>query len=321
MERMTVFGRMVTLNRRVILAASLALSLAGCGSNLLNNKENAETHVRPAIWQHQHQFVRIESQDRDSILVPANDHPANFSANLIRKMLDSLEVQFEGEAKPVAMFSPAELEILGAAVSRGLAQAGPREDVTFAIAGVHPQSGSRVISTGRLFVEKDRLNLIIGALHEPYPESAAPSGPLFAPGSRKYTAPDQGKTTAGWAIMGKIGMQHKTGGAIASDVVTRPDWLILNPTPDTFREATKMWEESAQYQSEQQKMHQKIEEIEQSIEQIKQTPASGAPATAAGPMELDNIEQRLQFLQQLKNKGLIDDAEFRTKKQELLDRF
>jgi len=318
-----VSGITATLNRYMILTTVLilTLALAGCGAKLLRNKES---DVKSVIWQQQDQFVRIEGQDRDSILVPANDHPAAISANLIRKTLGSLEVQFEGEENPVPVFSQDELEILGEEVSRGLAQAGPHEDITFAIAGTHRGHAARDISTYRLFVENDRLNLIIGTLHGKHTENSDRSGYPLVPGSRQYIPLDQRQTTTGWTIVPRAGMKYKTNGAITSDILTRPDWLILNPTAETFREAAKMLEESSQFEAEQQEINQKIEAMQRSIEQMKQTSTTGTPMAApvpVAPMAVDKIEQRLQILQQLKNKGLINDDDFRAKKQDILDSF
>jgi len=313
MRSKAVSGKTATLRGCMILTAALVLSLAGCGANLPKSKDS---DVKSVIWNHQDQYVRIESQDRDSIMVPANDHPVKLSANLIRKTLGSLEVQFEGEDKPAPVFNPDELEILGEAVSKGLALAGPDEDITFAIAGIHRGQTTRSISTCRLFVDNDRLNLIIGTLHQNDTANMDRNRHPLVPGSRKYTP-----RTINWTIAPRIGMKYKTNGAITSDVVTRYDWLILNTTPDTFREAAQIWEDSAQFESEQKKIQQKLQKMEQSIEQMKQNPMPGAPMTApaAGTMELNKIEQRLQVLQQLKDKGLINDDEFRSKKQEILD--
>jgi hypothetical protein len=312
MRSKAVSGKTAMLYGVMIISTVLALSLAGCGANL---QKSANSNVKSVIWTNQDQFVRIESQDRDTIMVASNDHPANLSANLIRKTLGSLEVTFEGEENPVPVFSPEELEILGDTISHGLAQAGPDEDITFATAGIHQGQTAPEMSTYRLFITDDRLNLIIGTLHEKHTENIDRSRHPLVPGSRKYT-----RRTINWTIAPRIGMKYKTNGAITSDVVTRYDWLILNPTPDTFREAAQIWEDSAQFESEQQKIQQKIQKMEQSIEQMKQTSASGAPLAApAGPMGLNKIEQRLQILQQLKDKGLINDDEFRSKKQEILD--
>lgn len=319
MGHKAIFVITATLKRWITLTTVLVLVLflAGCGGNRLTNKK---TDVNAVIWQQQDQFVRIEAQDHDSILVADNDHPVKLSANLIRKLLGSLEVQFEGDEKPVPVFSQDELEILGEYASRGLAQAGPHEDITFAIAGIHEGHTTPVISTYRLFVEKDLLNLIIGTLHGKYAENNDRVKAPLVPASRKYTPLNQRQTTTNWTIVPQLGMKHKTNGAITSDVITRPDWLILNPTPESYREAAQRWEDSAQLDAEQQKINRKIESMQRSIEQMKQTTATGTPMTApSGPMELDKIKQRLQVIQELKDSGFISDDEFRSKKQEILD--
>lgn len=314
MGRKVEYDITAMLNRGMILTAVLilALSFTGCGAKRLNKQK---PDVKSIIWQQNDQFVRIEGQDHDSILATANNHPATFSANLIRKTLGSLQVQFEGNEKPVAVFSPDELEILGEAVSQGLAQAGPHEDITFTIAGFHQGRSARTISTCRLFIENDRLNLIIGTLHGEYSENMDRSRHPLVTGSRKYTP-----ATTDWTIVPRPGVKYKTNGAITSDVITRRDWLILNPTAQTFREAAQIWEDSVQFEAQQQEIHQKLEKMERSIEQMRQNPTPGTPMAApAGPMQVDKIEQRLQILQQLKNKGLINDDDFRAKKQEIID--
>jgi hypothetical protein len=341
MGRKAVFGKGKTLYGRTILLAVLALILSGCGANLLGGKD---AEISSVIWKHRDQFVRIESQDRGATQAPANDHPINLSAEQIRNMLGSLDVQFEGDEKPVPVFTFRELEILGEAISSGLAQAGPREDVTFAIAGIHREfisfATDRSISTYRAFVENGRFNLIIGTLHEEYVENTERRMYPLVPGSRKYTPPNPRMRIKTWQIMPEAGLELKT-----IDGRERHDWLVLNTDPElwksamaekkeaketakeAFREASQVREESAQLEVEQQKLRSELQEMKQTIEQMKQAPAASAPAPAAAPAAvapaaptgLDKIEQRLQILQQLKTKGLINDQEFRAKKQEILD--
>lgn len=317
MECKTVFGTTTVLTLTTVLI--LAFSLSGCGGNRLNNKK---ADVKSVIWEKQDQFVRIESQDRESILVQDNDHPAKLSPNLIRKTLGSLEVQFGENGTPVPVFSQDELEILSEPISRGLAQAKPDEDVTFAISGIHQEHNAPEMSTYRLFVTNDQLNLIIGTLHRKSAENSDLKFPLV-PASRTYVPLDQ-RQTSSWMIVPRGGLKFKTSGALASDVITRPDWLILNLIPETFGEAAQMWEDSAQFQAEQQDIHQKIEKMERSIEEIKQTSQTTAPMTAPTAAEStsrEKIKQRLEFLQELKNEGLVTDEDFRIKKQEILDSF
>ena len=338
MGRKTVFGKCKALYGRMILSAVLALILSGCGANLLGGK-NAE--ISSVIWKHRDQFVRIESQDRATTPPPANDHPASLSAEQIRNMLGSLDVQFEKQEKPVPVFTFKELELLGEAISSGLTQAGPREDVTFAITGIHRDfisfSKDRSVSTYRAFVENGQFNLIIGDLHEEYIEATERRLYPLVPGSRKYTPPNPRRKITTWQIMPEAGLKTKT-----IDGRERHDWLVLNTDPqlwksamaekkeaketakEAFREASEVREESAQLELEQQRMRSELQEMKQTIEQMKQAPAASATApavapTPAAPAGLDKIEQRLQILQQLKAKGLINDQEFRAKKQEILD--
>jgi hypothetical protein len=341
MGRKVVFTKCKILYGRTILAAVLVLILSGCGASLLGGNK---AEISSVIWEHRDQFVRIESQDRSTTPPPANDHPANLSAERIRNMLGSLDVQFEGDDQPVPVFTFKELEILGEAISSGLAQAGPREDVTFAIAGIHRDfisfSTDRSISTYRAFVENGQFNLIIGTLHEAYVENTERRMYPLIPGSRKYTPPNPRRKIVTWQIMPEAGLELKT-----IDGRKRHDWLVLNTNPElwksamaekkeaketakeAFREASEVREESAQLEVEQQRMRSELQEMKQTIEQMKQAPATGvsAPAAApaavapAAPTGLEKIEQRLQILQQLKTKGLINDQEYRTKKQEILD--
>ncbi len=336
MGRKAVFGKCKTLYGRTILAAVLALILSGCGASLLSGKDSKTSSV---IWKHRDQFVRIESQDHSDTAPPANDHPGNLSAEQIQNMLATLDVQFEGQEKALPVFSFKELEILGEAISSGLAQASPREDVTFAIAGIHRElisfATDRSISTYRAFVENGQLNLIIGTMHEEYVENIERRMYPLIPGSRKYTPPNPRMKIRTWQIVPQAGLEEKT-----IDGRKRHDWLVLNPDPQlwkaamaekkeaketakaAFREASEVREESAQLEAEQQRMRSELQEMKQTIEQMKQTPAGSAPMAApaaAAPAGLDKIEQRLQILQQLKAKGLINDQEFRAKKQEILD--
>lgn len=338
MGRKAVFGKCKALYGRTILAAVLALILSGCGATLMGGNK---PEISSVIWKHREQFVRIESQDRGNVTPPPNDHPASLSAEQIRNMLGSLDVQFEAKQKPAPVFTLKELEILADAISTGLTQAGPREDVTFAIAGIHRDlisfSKDRSISTYRVFMENGKFNLIIGTLHEEYIENTEWRMYPLIPGSRKYTPPNPRRRIVTWKIMPEAGLETKT-----IDGRERHDWLVLNTDPqlwksalaekkeaketakEAFREASQVREESAQLEMQQQQMQKELQEMKQTIEQMKQTPATSTPAPVAAPAPaapagLDKIEQRLQILQRLKEKGLINEQEFRAKKQEILD--
>jgi len=343
-----------TLYGHLLLMAFLALTLNGCGAPLFNSSNDETTSV---IWKHRDQYVRVEPQDRGTTKTLPNDHPANFPAEELMNMFLSLNVHFEGDENPVSLFTFREMEILAPAISQGLAEAGPREDVTFAIVGIHRGlisfSHDRAVITGRVFVQNGNLNLIIGRLHQEYVGDEDRRIDPLLPGSRKESTPLP-KWGKPWEIVPMTGLKTET---VAG--VNRHDWLMMSPDPQiwkiaitekkeaaetakaAFREASQVREESAQLEAEQQQLRAEIQEMKRTIEQMKQgsttvapapvpaaaapatvtapAPATRAPAAPAAPADLTKIEQRLDILKRLKAKGLISNEEYQAKKQEILD--
>ena len=336
-----LFSIRKNLARRMMLAALATLILTGCGCSLLGGG-NAEANS--VIWKLRDQFVRIEAQDQSIEPTPPNDHPVQLAAEQIRNMLGALDAQFEGEEKPVPLFTHKELEILGDAISTGLATAQPREDVTFAIAGIHREfisfTSDRQYVSGRVFYQDGKLNLIIPHLHDHYWANVDRRLYPVETGSRKHTAPDPRKAAPrSWKPVPVAGLETPTVAGIK-----RNDWLVLNPDPklwksalaekkeaketakEAIREAGEVRETNVQLEAEQQKLKTEMQEMKQAIEEMKQAPATAAPAAApkaapaaAAPTGLKKIEERLQILQNLKSKGLITEEEFRAKKLEILD--
>jgi hypothetical protein len=316
----------------------IVLLLAGCGSPLLGG---GKSESNPNIWSHRDQFVRLESQGPSDEPLQANNHPVNLSPDLIRTMLGSLDVQFQEEDESVSVFTPDELQILGDAISAGLARAKPNEDVTFVITGIHRDfisfSTDRAFIAGRVFFQDEKLNLIIGSMHIPYASRVDRRMSPFVTGSRKLVALSPRKAMPrSWQVLPEVGLSTKT-----SKGIERPDWLVMNPDPqlwqtalaekkeaketakDAFREASEVRETSTQLEAEQLKLRNELQEMKQTIQEMQQTPATApaavtAPATQA-PEVMTKIEERLQTLQRLKSKGLITDQEFQAKRQEILD--
>jgi hypothetical protein len=335
-----VFSKGRALAWRIVFAALVTSILAGCGGALLGGDKAESNSV---IWSQRDQFVRIEAQDRGNGPVPPNDHPVQLSAEQIRTMLGSLDAHFEDEEKPVPLFTYKELEILGDAISTGLATAQPREDVTFAIVGIHREfisfTSDRQYVSGRVFYQDGKLNLIIAHLHDHYWANVDRRLYPVETGSRKYTAPDPRKAAPrSWKPVPVAGLETPTVAGLK-----RNDWLVLNPDPqlwktalaekkeaketarEAIREAGEVRETSVQLEAEQQKLKAEMQEMKQAIEEMKQAPvstapAAAAPAPAAAPTPgMSKIEERLELLQKLKSKGLITDEEFQAKKLEILD--
>ncbi len=329
------FIKAKTLLWPIVLMALTTFTLSGCGTSLLGD---GKTDPNTVIWKHRDQYVRLEPQDSDAGKTALNDHPASYSVEDLQKMLAAIEVIPGGGKDAVPLFTSTELDILGPAITQGLAQASPDQDVTFAIVGVHRAfvsfSNDRSVVTGRIFVENGKLNMIIGQLHEPYLEKEDRRiAPLLA-GNRLYKPLPYWKEQ--WEIVPMAGLDSKT-----SNGIERYDWLIMTPDPqlwktalaekkeaketarDAFREASEVRETSTQLEAEQLKLRSELQEMKQTIQELQQSPAAApaavkAPATQA-PDAISKIEERLQTLQRLKSKGLITEQEFQAKRQEILD--
>lgn len=218
-----------------IIAVSLALTtgLTACGGGSLFERDKAPTEADVllgqegrTLWETGLQYAKIVDRDMAGL---ANEHPAAISTDDMRAVLGSLYVNerlgLKKEENPV--FSVGELQILSAALSSGLSQAGTNEDITFVSIGTHPSAlaKERKTNTGRVFISGGRLNIIFGKIHETYREKDPITNqeidrrlnPLL-PGTRKsdsgvaspvaldkgqsfYLDPETGKERTDWLII------------------------------------------------------------------------------------------------------------------------
>jgi hypothetical protein len=319
---------------RVKSVAALILTLSIMFSGMI---PDALAGSEERIWRHRDQYVRLEPQDRGAQAPPANDHPANLTPAQIRDMLGTLEIRYPKRDKIGKLFTTSELNILQDAVSKGLASATPRQDVTFAIVGIHRGmfafNHDRSVTTGRIFFSKGKLNLIIGRLHEEYNEDEDRRMHPFLPGSRKYEAPRSWEPAKPWEFVSQGGVAVKQQGDIE-----RYDWVILDPDPElwkairaekkaaketakaAFQEASQVRQESAEVSAEQQRLRDEMESLKRELQAIKQAPAA-APAVTQPPRSetTDSIKLRLRRLKDLRDEELITEDEYRAKRQEILD--
>jgi len=329
------FNKSRSLVRHIFLGALSMLILTGCSGSLLGTKSSESNTI---IWKHRDQYVRIEAQDRGDTPPPANDHPTTLSPQLLREMLSALEVDFDNKGKPAPVFTQNELEILCDAFSEGLAKASPREDVTFAIAGVHRGMISfttdRSYLTGRIFFQQGKLNLIIGDLHEEYRDNIERRLYPLVPGSRKNVTPDPRRPAPrSYKVLPLTGLQTQN---IAG--TERHDWLVMTPDPqlwkavvaerkeaketakDAFREASQVRQESAQVSAEQERLRAELEALKKDMKSIKQAPvAAPAMVQPAQPQADTSLKMRLRQLKDLRDEELITEDEYRAKRQEILD--
>ncbi len=194
---------------RAALAASLALALGSCSAlDFQTDKDRLEVlryEYRPSLG-----FVRIERIESGA---PDNAHPFAISIGVLRQKLASLKL------KDAPVFTSEELDEVVPYLAAALTSVGPNEDVTFAVTGSHGLLGKfspKTVTTGRVFVHDQRLNVIFGVVHDPFailqmqtPNVLQP----FTPGTRAKRIDTELAITPG------------NGRLAAGD---RPDWVTFD---------------------------------------------------------------------------------------------
>lgn len=273
MARMGSAG--VVMGRLLAFAAFAVGCLAGCGTMKPAGDDAGAVRT---IWKARDQFVTVVSRERGGgIPDVANDHPVTITPAGIRKALASVRVIAKGEEAPAPLFTETELKVLEDAVSAGLRQAGPDEDLAFAVIGYHQTlfglAKEPKVTSGRIFSQEGRLNLILGIVHRDVGESDDRRLSPLVPGSRMKPS----------AIAGRI--MPTPGGLQFS--MKREDWLVFSPAGEGAGTA----------------------------------PPTPEPQRAGeGPAgTLKTIEERLLILNDLRDKKLISEEEYRAKRREILD--
>lgn len=265
-----------------VLAA--AGGIAGCATT-----KGGEAREK-VLWQLRDQYVKIEQQDRlAGVAASANDHPANVSADRVRSMLESIELRLPGDVKGTQLFNDDELTILGESISTGLGQAGPEQDVTFAIIGHYPALmgllRGRMVTTGRVFCRAGELNIIFGDVHRLLRENEDRRLQPFLPGSR------------GAATSQELRFATKSGGGPFD--VKRPDWVAFSLAVPAAPVVAPVSPDAGGT----------------AVEKKAPVAPVGKPAT----VDRRSAEERLMILNDLHNKKLITDEEYREKRQQILN--
>jgi hypothetical protein len=193
---------------RAVPAASLALALGSCGA--LGSKTDEDG---PEVLRYEYRpslgFVRIERIESGA---PDNAHPFEISIDAMRQKLAS--VKFRGDP----IFTGEELDELVPYLAAALRSAASSEDVTFALTGSHGLLGKfspKTVTTGRVFVRDQRLNIIFGVVHDPFAilQLQTPNVPQpFIPGTRAKR------------IDTRLAIAPGTGRLAGDD---RPDWVTF----------------------------------------------------------------------------------------------
>ena len=267
-------------------------------------------------------FITITEQDKSkSGKTLPNNHPVTLNEKDIREALGLVEIWtknfYKGEnAEKVFPFNIARL--LGEHVGKGLQIANPNEDIIFTLVKQKKGTlGDRVSSylTGRIFFLDNQLNIIIGDYDNPgdklkeivygeYQEVRY----SFKRGSR---AKPSKKFKENTMVVEGI-TNHKVGSKL------RRDWFIfdlektkqlITAKKNIKRKSSDEYKQSlekAKLAKERREMRLEMARIRQEMKKNKNTGST-------------SIEERLENLSTLKQKGLISDEEYEKKRIEILN--
>ncbi len=277
---------------RVRFFAVLTLfSLGTVGCSMVDSVKTSFEKDAKQLFKSREQYVRIVKQDAvKGVKVPPNEHPVFFDTDQIRNALGSLEIMMPGQSKSLPVFSKPELDTLAPYVRQGLSEAGPEEDVIFAVIGdykaVYGLAKTPKYTTGRVFYREGKLNIIFGKIQEDYKSYG-----LYAPEDRRLKPLAPGVRSAAsehvWTLLYQPDQEFHTG-----PDGQRTDWVVLDLASMEARAAMD--------------------------EQPVKPAGSGGGQAQAMPKVEKTVEERLKTLNDLKDKKLISEEEYQQKRADIL---
>lgn len=250
-----------------------------------NQASAAERHL---LWQSRDQFVALEPQDAGST-GPAlpNEHPAALTGEQLATQLAALQFRATEHAPAVPLFTRNTLDALVPQLLIGLQQATPGDDLTFAVISLREAlyglAKEPSVTTGRLFIKDGRLNIIVGLAQHDVNEREDRRLAPFTPGSRRTTAGGQ------WQLQAPTQPPGYT--------LVRRDWATVATSwqpltaPQSFPPAT-----------------------------VPSAPMLHQPAPPLNQREPARTPaERLTTLKELKDKELITDEEYRSKRLQIMN--
>lgn len=291
--------------RRLAVAASLTAAIVlAHGAGAVPPDPSEPPKVR-ALWQWKDRFVRIEPQDQPD--APPNDHPARLTPQELLPLLSALQVTRSAKRRfnrkisedwQLPVFTDQELETLAQALSKGLAEAGPREDITFFItgdhdAGVRGMFRNHDVNSARVFFRDGDLNIIFGAIHGAYSGRAV-----------EDTGSREGAASRAWALVPASGIHYQQQGDIA-----RKDWVVIDPQTILDQYRQRGWHISGE-----------AGEVPPDLP-LPATPSTGAESATGTPKAAPAapLEVQLGVLKDLRERGLITDEMYKERVHRLLD--
>jgi len=272
---------------RIIRLLFVIIAAGGVWLTAAMQPNPASAAERRLLWQSRDQFVALEQQDAGAT-GPAllNEHPAELTGEQLAAQLAALQFRATEHDAAEPLFSRETLETLVPQLLLGLRQATPGEDLTFAVIGLHEAlyglAREPRVTTGRIFITDGRLNLIVGLARQDVNEREDRRLAPFIPGSRRTAAAGQ------WLLQTPLQPPGFT--------LVRRDWVTV----------TSSWQPRTV-------PPQPPPAVAPQSPLPHQSPPLNQSEPARSPAE------RLSTLNELKDKGLISDEEYRSKRLQIIN--
>ena len=279
-------------------------------------------------------YIKLDKQDKykDGSKIP-NQHPVTLNPREIRDSLNSLQVWdksfFTGALKddeePESIFSLEQARLLGSYIAAGLAKARPDQDILFALTRRKKSflvMKDTTYTSGRAFYLDGRLHVIIGEydrLGDKFKERAY-SGSGSSSEIRYYFKPGKRakKSSFKKAIILSDGLDtYKDNGK------NRKDWFVIDlkkasaayaalQAGEELQNATTVADEKLR--QEQEKSARERREMRLEMARLRKE----MKQQSSGQNVERSIEERLEQLESLKQKGFISEEEYGEKRKEIL---
>jgi hypothetical protein len=273
-------------NRKV--TAEEPSTVAG-GRPLVVQHTAADDRVVAYVWQQEGQYVRIESAEPGAV---PHQQPVTLSAKQMKEALSQIRLN---SANATPILTEEAIDRIAAPLAKALARATSDQEVTFAVTYRPHGFGilmGRKVTTGRMFRDDGGLQLIVGLLQASYEDEMLATGQriAFTPGSRQH------RIQQGWSL--------GTDKLVTHPVAGRDDWVRIDPMAWSASPVTASPVTASPV-------------TERTAQPKPQRATQTEPATPANKYK--QLEERLETLKRLRDKGLISEKAYEEKSRQILD--
>lgn len=281
------------------------------------------------VWQSGlNRYIKYVEQEKTQY--GKNQHPVDLNQKDLKSALIAIEIPDDGLLSPAdatkTVFTAQQIKLLSEELPKAFRNAKADQDIIFVL----EKNESKLLGlkeqrymTGRAFYTEDKLNIILGeydffrskafeSAYDPGDQRAVPYNFIF--GSRKKAS----KALNGLALVNISGIENKRLKKL------RYDWLIIDITlaAQTYvnnqRNRQPETLQSRQLEQEAAKMAKQRREMRAEMARMRKEMQEGNNSGRASA-SAKSIEERIATLDQLRDKELITQEEYDSKRKEILN--